>query len=160
LIAGASVRASVGSLALLGVLLLTDSAAAAAPCQGYLALATRAIKARVEALRLTEREASDRLIGLDTRPYPTLAGQARAAAAAIGDAKALQEEDELARCPEPVPHVRRICSMAAQALAAAIDEWAAGGATSLSKRTYAEAVGICEGLIGLKPLQTRLRTAD
>jgi hypothetical protein len=147
-------------LAALAVVLAAGDPAAAASCSGYPAAAARALKPRVEALRLTEREASDRLTGLDTRPYSYLAGQARAAAAAIGDAKALQEEDGLSRCPEPVAHVRRICAMAALALAGAIEELAAGGATSLSKRTYAEAMGICEALIGLKPLQTRLRTAD
>jgi hypothetical protein len=150
----------IGVIAALAALLAAGDRTFAASCTGYPAAAARSIKSRVEAVRLTEREASDRLIGLDTRPYPYLAGQARAAAAAIGDAKALQEEDELSRCPEPVPHTRRICAMAALALAAAIDEQAAGGATSLSKRSYAEAVAICEGLVGLKPLQTRLRTVD
>jgi len=124
-------------LAALAVVLAAGDPAAAASCSGYPAAAARALKPRVEALRLTEREASDRLTGLDTRPHSYLAGQARAAAAAIGDAKALQEEDELSRCPEPVAHVRRICAMAALALAGAIEELAAGGATSLSKRTYA-----------------------
>jgi len=151
---------AIGVIAAVAVLLAAGDRASAASCSGYPAAAARAIKARVEALRLVEREASDRLIGLDTRPYLYLAAQARAAAAAIGDAKALQEEDELSRCPEPVAHVRRICAMASLALGGAIDEQAAGGATSLSKRTYAEAIGICEGLIGLKPLQTQLRTPE
>jgi hypothetical protein len=147
-------------LAVLAILLAAGGPAGAASCQGHPALVARALKPRVEALRLVEREASDRLIGLDTRPYSYLAGQARAAAAAIGDAKALQEEDELSRCPEPVPHVRRVCAMAALALAGAIEEAAAGSASTLSKRSYAEAAGICESLMGLKPLQTRLRTSD
>jgi len=150
----------VRTFAALAILLGAGDQAAAASCVGYPALAARAIKPRVEALRLTEREVSDRLVGLDTRPYSYLAGQARAAASAIGDAKALQEEDELSRCPVPVPHVRRICAMAALALAAAIDEQQAGGATNLSRRSYAEAVEICEGFVGLKPLQTRLRTPE
>jgi hypothetical protein len=151
---------AIGMIAALAALLAAGDQAFAASCAGYSAAAARSIKPRVEALRLTDREASDRLIGLDTRPYPYLAGQARAAAAAIGDAKALQEEDELSRCPELVPHTRRICAMAGLALAAVIDEQAAGGATSLSKRTYTEAAAICESLVGLKPFQSRLRTAD
>jgi hypothetical protein len=151
---------AIGVIAALAVLLAAEDRAAAAACTGYPAAAARAIKARVEALRLTEREASDRLIGLDTRPFPYLAGQARAVAAAIGDAKALNEEDELGRCPEPVPHVRRLCAIAAQALAAAIEEQAAGGASIPSKRAYGEAMGICESLVGLKPAPTSLRTSE
>jgi hypothetical protein len=150
----------VRALAALAMLLAATDLSAAASCVGYPALAARAIRSRVEALRLTEREASDRLIGLDTRPFPYLAGQARAAAAAIAEAKALQEEDELLRCPEPVPHVRRVCAMAALALAGAIEEQAGGGAISSSKRSYAEAMGICEGLVGLKSLPTGFRTSD
>ena len=150
---------SVSVLAALAVLVAAGDRAAAASCQGYPAAAARAIKSRVEALRLVEREAADRLVGLDTRPYPYLAGQARAAASLIGDVKALQEEDELNRCAEPVPHVRRVCATAALALAGAIEEQAAGAVGDLSKRTYAEAMTICEGFLGLKPLQTSLRTA-
>jgi hypothetical protein len=152
-------RNLMGSFAVLTILLSMDGLVAAAPCQGYPAAVARAIKPRVEALRLVEREAADRLLGLDTRPYPYLAGQARAAATLIGDVKALQEEDELGRCPEPVPHVRRVCVAAALALAGTIEEQEAGAAGDLSKRTYSEAMTICEGLLGLKPLQTSLRTA-
>ena len=152
-------RALAGGLALLAVL-LSEEGSAAASCQGYPSLAARAIKSRVEALRLTEREASDRLLGLDTRPFPYLAGQARAVAPAIADAKGLQEEDELGRCPQAVPHVRSVCATAALALAGAIEEQAAGGASILSKRAYAEAMGICEGLVGLKSLQSDFRTPD
>jgi hypothetical protein len=153
-------RILTGSLALLAILLSTGGSVAAASCQAYPAVAARAIKPRVEALRLLEREAADRLLGLDTRPYPYLAGQARAAATAIGNVKALQEEDDLDRCAVPVPHVRRVCATAALALAGVIEEQAAGAAGDLSKRTYAQAMTICEGLTGLKPLQTGLRTPD
>ena len=51
------------------------TAAEAAPCRNYPAAAARAIKPRVEALRFIEREASDRLTGLDTRPWPYLVAQ-------------------------------------------------------------------------------------
>jgi hypothetical protein len=114
----------------------------------------------VEALRLIEREAADRLIGLDTRPFAYLAGQARAAAGTIGESKALQEEDELGHCPDAIPHVRRVCVIAALALAGVIEEQEAGAATRGSKPVYAEAVAICEGLLGLKPLRTALRASD
>lgn len=134
--------------------------AEAAPCRNYPAAAARAIKPRVEALRLTEREAADRLIGLDTRPWPYLAGQARAAASSIGEAQALQDEDGLDRCPDAVPHVRRVCATAALALAGALGEQAAGAATRISKQIYAQAMAICERFMGLAPLSTALRTSD
>jgi hypothetical protein len=151
----------VRSLLALAILVLSCGLAeTAAPCRGYPALTARAIKSRVEAVRLIEREAGDRLIGLDTRPFPYLAAQARAAAAAIGEGKALREEDELSRCPDPVPHVRRICAMAALALASAIEEHEAGRASTVSKQAFAEAMALCEGHMGLAPARSRFRTLD
>jgi hypothetical protein len=143
-------------------ILCTSSAGAlaAAPCRNYPAAAARAIKPRVEALRLVEREAADRLTGLDTRPFPFLSGQARAAAAAIGEARALQDEDGLDRCPDAVPHVRRVCAMAALALAGALEEQAAGAASPISKQIYGQAMAICEGFTSLAPLRTALRNSE
>jgi hypothetical protein len=135
-------------------------AAEAAPCRNYPAAAARAIKPRVEAVRLIEREAADRLIGLDTRPFPYLIGQARAAAGAIGEGRALQDEDGLERCPEAVPRVRRVCATAALALAGALEEQAAGVATKISKQIYGQAMAICEGFMGLAPLHTAWRISD
>jgi hypothetical protein len=147
-------------MAVLAILVSASATDAAAPCRGYPTLAAHAIKPRVEALRLLEREAADRIIGRDTRPFPYLVGQARAAAGAIGEAKALQEEDDLGRCPDAVPHVRRVCAMAALALAGVIAEQAAGAATGISKQAYAQAMGICEGFMGLAPLQTAFRSSE
>jgi hypothetical protein len=153
-----------GAARLLVVLIVSlaacGAAAAAAPCRGYPAVAARALKPRVEALRLIEREAVDRLRGLDTRTFDYLAGQARGAAATIDDAKALQDEDGLGRCPEPVAHVRRVCGMAALALAAALAEQAAGAASAVSKQAYGEAMAICEGFMGLAPLDSAFRIPD
>jgi hypothetical protein len=136
------------------------AAAQAAPCGNYPAAAAREIKPRVEALRLIEREAADRLIGLDTRPWPNLIGQARLAADAIGEARALLDEDGLDRCPDAVPHVRRVCATAALALAGALKEQVAGAASKISKQIYAEAMAICESFMGLAPLRTSWRTFD
>jgi hypothetical protein len=147
-------------LAALALLLSVSAATAAAPCRNYPQLAARAIKARVEAVRLIEREAADRLIGLDTRPFPFLVGQARAGADAIGGARALEDEDGLDRCPEPVPHVRRVCAIAARALAGALEAQDAGAARAISKEIYAQAMAICEGFTGLAPLHTAWRTPD
>ncbi len=88
-------------LALAGLALLMagsmagSGSAQAASCADYPRSASRAVKPRVEALRLIEREAADRRQGLDTRPYPYLVEQARAVAEAVGEARALQEEDDL-----------------------------------------------------------------
>jgi hypothetical protein len=141
------------------VLFSISAAAAAAPCRDYPAVAAHAIKPRVEALRLVEREAADRLIGLDTRPWTYLIGQAGAAANAIGETRALQDEDGLGRCPDVVSHVRRVCATAALALAGALEEQAAG-ASGISRQIYAQAMAICEGFIGLAPLHTFLRASD
>jgi hypothetical protein len=153
----AAVRAFIAAFA---ILLSVSVAPAAAPCRNYPATAARAIKPRVEALRLVEREAADRLSGLDTRPFPFLVGQARAAAGAIGEPRALQDEDGLDRCPDAVPHVRRVCIAAALALAGALEEQAAGQASQISKQIYAQAMAICEGFMGLAPLRTAWRTPD
>jgi hypothetical protein len=154
-------RAAAGILMVgLIVVLSVSAAAAAAPCRNYPAAAAHAIKPRVEAARLVEREAADRLIGLDTRPWSYLIGQARATADAIGEARALADEDGLERCPDPVPHVRRVCATAALALAAAIEEEAASATTGVSKQIYAQAIAICESFMGLAPLHTFLRAPD
>jgi hypothetical protein len=144
----------------LGILFSVSAAAAAAPCRNYPASAAHVIKPRIEAIRLLEREAADRLIGLDTRPWSYLVGQARTTAVAIGEARALQDEDGLERCPDPVPHVRRVCAIAALALAAALEEQAAGATVGISKQSYAQAMAICEGFMGLAPLHTFLRASD
>ncbi|HEY3640662.1 MAG TPA: hypothetical protein VGL31_06190 [Xanthobacteraceae bacterium] len=147
-------------LAALALLLSVSAASAAAPCRNYPQLVARAIKPRVEAVRRIEREAADRLSGLDTRPWPYLIGQARAAAAAIGEPRALQDEDGLERCPEAVPHVRRVCATAALALAGALEDEAAGAATPISKQVYGQAMAICEGFMRLAPLQSVWRALD
>jgi hypothetical protein len=52
----------------------------AASCRGYPQGIRAAIKKQVEVLRALEREAADRLKGLDTRPFDYLLDRARAAA--------------------------------------------------------------------------------
>jgi hypothetical protein len=146
--------------AILVILCAIPVAVQAAPCRNYPAVVARAIKPRVEAVRMVEREAADRVSGLDTRLWPYLAGQARAAAGVLGEAQALRDEDGLDRCPDPVPHVRRVCASAALALAGAIEEQAAGAATPISKQIYAQAMAICEAFMGLAPLRTAFRASD
>jgi hypothetical protein len=144
-------------IAAVAVLCAVPAGADAASCRDYPAAAARAIKPRVEAVRLLEREAADRAKGLDTRPYPYLIGQARAAADAIGEVRPLAEEDELAKCPQALPHVRRVCATAARALAFALEEQHAGVGEQISRQIYGQAMAICEGFVNVTPLRTPFR---
>jgi hypothetical protein len=147
-------------IAMVGATLTVAFDAEAASCRGYPESVRAAAKNRIEALRMIEREAADRLVGLDTRTFPFLAGEARKAADAIASPNALKEEDDLKRCRNAVPPVRRICRSAAEGLAALLDAQEAGTVTSELKQTYAEAVTRCEGFMGLQPLKTTIRTTD
>ena len=142
----------------LAVLALVLAAPAeAANCRGYAQDVQAAIKTPVETLRMVEREAADRLVGLDTRPYDYLLGQARAALAIIADRLGLAEEDELKRCRNYIPPVRRTCAAAGEALVVVIAEQASGIASKASKEAYANAMPRCERFVGLSPLKTALR---
>ena len=82
----------------------------AASCGSYPKDIRVAIKKHVETLRALERETTDRLKGLDTRTFDYLAAQARAATGAIADKDALAAEEELSRCRQSIPPVRRVCA--------------------------------------------------
>ena len=147
--------------AMLAVLVVVVSAPAAAqPCRGYPESVRLVVTRGVEAVRLVEREAADRIVGLDTRPFDFLVGQARAAAEVIADASALAEEEDLKRCRNSVRPVRTICRGAALALAKAIEEQATGAASKQSKQAYVEAMATCERWLGLTPLKTAFRATD
>jgi multidrug resistance efflux pump len=116
------------------------------------------LKAQVELLRRFEREAADRLVGLDTRPYEWLLAQARAAEAVIAvPAQLAAEQDALARCGNRIRTVRRDCAMAAGTLVRVLDELVMGEATSEAKVAYAQAMPLCERSAGLTPINTTLR---
>jgi hypothetical protein len=142
----------------------------AASCRGYPQGIRAAIKKQVEALRALEREAADRLKGLDTRPFDYLLGQARAAAGVIGDKDALAAEEGLSRCPLSIPPVRRVCTEAAHALVVLIEQQAAGSATTQvkqaevkqaeAKQAYARAMPQCERWMDFAPLVTVFRASD
>jgi hypothetical protein len=130
-------------------------------CRGYPEAVRPTIKPRVEALRLLEREAADRLRGLDTRTFPYLAGEARKAADLVADAKAVADEAAgIEKCRNSVPAVRAICRGAGLALATAIDEQEKEAASKDAKTAYGEAITRCEQLMGLQPLSTAWRTLD
>jgi hypothetical protein len=145
------------SCVLVGLLVLAVAPAAEAASCRHRPPLRAGLKERVEALRALEREAADRLQGLDTRTFDYLAGQARAAAAAIADPRLLRIEAALARCRVPAAPVRRACADAGNALAALMDGQAA---RAPARQAHAQAMPRCEGLLGIKPLVTRLRTLD
>jgi len=132
----------------------------AASCGSYPKDIRVAIKKHVETLRALERETTDRLKGLDTRTFDYLAAQARAASGAIADKNALAAEEELSRCRESIPPVRRVCAQAAQALVSLIDERVAGAANKAATQLYAQAMPQCERWMDLAPLSTVLRIPD
>jgi len=110
-------------------------------CRGYpSAVIVSQIKNRVEALRRIEREAADRLSGLDTRPYEWLLEQARASEVAIAVPALLEAEDALMKCRNFILPVRMMSAFGAAALVRLIGEIVTGEATSEIKMAYAQTV--------------------
>lgn len=147
-------------IAALSVTALSSITAEAASCRGYPQEIRAAIKKHVETLRATEREAADRLKGLDTRPFDYLAQQARAATDVIADRNGLKDEEQLGQCPGAIAPVRRICAQAAQALLDLLEQQGKGDGSKGSKQTYAQAMPQCERGMELAPLSTVFRSAD
>lgn len=141
------------------LLLLTPDVAEAASCRHRPALHA-GIKQRVESLRAIEREATDRLKGLDTRTFDYLAAQAHAAADAIGAVKLLRLEAALARCRVPPRPLRRVCGDAGNALARLMDQQAGRGTAAGVKQAYGAAMPKCEGFLALAPLATIFRSGE
>jgi hypothetical protein len=132
----------------------------AASCRGYPQSIRAAIRKHVEVLRALEWETTDRLKGLDTRPFDYLLGRARATAAVVADKDALAEEAGLSRCRETIPPVRRVCAEAAQALVGLIEEHGTGAASTESKQVYARTMPQCERWMDFAPLVTVFRTTE
>jgi len=132
----------------------------AASCRGYPQGVRAAIKKQVEVLRALEPETTDRLKGLDTRPFDYLLTRARAMAQVIADKDALAAEEDLSRCREAVPSVRRVCAEAAQALVDLIEALETGAVVSHPKQVYARAMPQCEQWMDFAPLVTVFRTID
>ena len=157
-----------GAAVAFAVLLPFD--AEAASCRGYPQGARAAIKKQVQALRSLEREAADRLKGLDTRLFDYLLDQTRAAAGVIGEKDALAAEQGLSRCPQSIPPVRRVCTEAAHALVSLIEQQAVASATTQAKdaeakqaeakQVYSRAMPQCERWMEFSPLVTVFRTSN
>jgi hypothetical protein len=154
-------RAIPAFVAAVVAMLSTPAAAQVYSCRSYPPPAVVAqLKARVEALRRIEREAADRLVGLDTRPYDWLLAQARDGAAAIADTALLAAEGDLKRCRNFIRPIRGHCAAAASGLVRVMEELVAGDATKDAKQAYAQAMPNCEQGMKLMPLSTTLRTTD
>src|SRR6266700_46928 len=88
--------------------------ASAQECRNYLLAARADIGKHVATMQRLEHEASDRLKGLDSRPFDFLLGEARKTAAIIAD-PALQGAGGSTDRRDSAHPVRRICLDAAQA---------------------------------------------
>ena len=136
------------------------SNASAASCQRFAKEAQSAIKTHMAALQRYEHEASDRLKGLDSRPFDFLRDEAKKTAAIVGERKALAEEEDLKRCRNATQPIRKICSEAAQMLVDVLEKHVADPKPDYDKPRYATAMGECEKLIGLKPMKSAIRGSD
>lgn len=147
------------TLAVAAVLVLPATAAVAQySCRGYPSPRVLGeLKPHVEMLRRVEREAADRLIGLDTRTFEWLLDQARAAHAKIAVPILLQLEEETRRCRNYVRPVRGDCAAGGAALLRVVADLVAGEATSETRTAYAQAMRLCELGMDLAPLDTALR---
>ena len=136
--------------------LLLVSDASAVSCRNFAREAQAAFAKEVNQLRQYEREAADRLKGLDSRPYRFMRDEAAKALAVIADAAALKDEEAL-RCPTAIKPIRKICAGSAQLLVDILDKHVASATPDYDKPQYASAMAECETLLGLKPLTTRIR---
>jgi hypothetical protein len=132
----------------------------AASCRWFGREAQSAIKTHVAALQRYEHEASDRLKGLDSRPFEFLRDEVKKTAAIVGDPKALADEDDLKRCRNATRPIRKICADAAQILVEVLEKHVTAPKPEYDKAKYAGAMAECEKLMDLKPLKSVIRGTD
>ena len=131
--------------------------ASAADCRWFGRDAQNAIKIHVVALQRLEFEASDRLKGLDSRPFDFLLGEARKTTTIITDARAIEDEKELKRCRNATHPIRAICAAAAEALVEILDKHVKSEKPDYDKTAFAQAADACEKFMDLKPLKSAIR---
>ena len=132
----------------------------AASCRWFAKDAQSAINRHVAAMQRYEHEASDRLKGLDTRPFEVLRDEAKKTAAIIGEPKALADEENLKRCRNATQPIRKICADATQLLVEILEKHAAESRPDYDKPRYAAAIAQCEKLMNLKPLKSAIRGTE
>jgi hypothetical protein len=133
--------------------------ASAQDCPNYLQAARADIGKPVAAMQRIEHEASDRLKGLDSRPFDFLLGEARKTAAIIAD-PGLQGAGGSKGCRDPAHPVRQMCRDAAQAWVEVLEKYVASPKPTYDKQRFAATVEDCEKLMALKPLQSVIRATD
>jgi hypothetical protein len=126
-------------------------------CRHFGKEARDAIGAHVAALQRIEHEASDRLKGLDSRPFDFLLGEARRVTAIIADPAALEREKELERCRNRTTLIRKMCAGAAEMLVEILDKHRATEKPEYDKPPYATAMAACEQAMGHKELKSLIR---
>jgi hypothetical protein len=137
--------------------LFLSQSANAADCRWFGREAQKAIKSHVATLQRLEFEASDRLKGLDTRPFPMLRDDAKKTTAIVVDPAAIKDEEDLKRCRNATWPIRKICADAAEALVAILDKHVATEKAEYDKAAYASAMAACEKHMDLKPLKSLIR---
>ena len=144
----------------LGILVsLAAQDASAQECRNYLLAARADIGKHVATMQRLEHEASDRLKGLDSRPFAFLLGEARKTATIIAD-PALQGAGGSTDCRDPAHPVRRICLDAAQAWVEVLEKYVANPKPAYDRQRFAATVEDCEKLMDLKPLKSAIRATD
>ena len=129
-------------------------------CRAFGREVKSAIGNQVAALQRIEHEASDRLKGLDSRPFDFLLGEARKVTAIIADPAALEDEEALERCRNATRPIRKLCAAAAERFVEILDKHVATTKPEYDKPAYATLVAECEKLMGLKPLKSAIRGTD
>jgi hypothetical protein len=129
-------------------------------CKNFGPEARAAIGSHVAVLQRIEHEASDRLKGLDSRPFEFLAGEARKTTAIIADPAALKLEEGLERCRNWTRPIRKMCAGAAQMLVDVLEKYVATAKPDYDKAQYVTAVEACEKQMGLKPLKSAIRGTE
>jgi hypothetical protein len=146
-------------LSALCLVYLTQNAKAA-DCRWFARDAQRAIKHHVAALQRYEHEASDRLKGLDSRPFDFLRDEAKKTTAIIAEPKALADEEDLKRCRNATQPIRKICADAAQLLVEILEKHVTDSKPDYDKPRYATAMAHCEKLMDLKPPKSAIRGTE
>jgi hypothetical protein len=141
-----------------GIFLVSETNAQ--DCRNFRKTARVAIGSHVAALQRLEHEASDRVKGLDSRPFEFLRDEARRLTAIVADPETLRREEELEKCRNRTVPIRNLCAGAARQLVAILEQHVAGPKPEYDKPQYAAAMTACETLMDLKPLKSGIRGTD
>lgn len=140
------------------VFLIQD--ASAADCRWHGRNTRNAIAAHVAALLRIEHEASDRIKGLDSRPFDVLLGEARKTMAIVAAPAALEDEKTLERCRNATRPIRKLCADAGQMLVDILDKHMASEKPEYDRPRYALLMAECAKAMDLKPLKSLIRGTD